>query len=228
MSKPARPPGQGPPFRPASGWHRTQRPPATDRRPAASAPPCSLPKPCGRSRTSAARESSTDPITPLRRNSARSVAVSTITSATRPEKLMSLAPIDSSTRSSWRSGCRRLAAARASRSSASCALTVPRQLAPALVGGHSRRALRAEQAVGDGGAGAGQRQIGHRDVRVLHGERQRGAGLVAVQRAMAGGVEPQRALALPHLQACPAPRRPGRPCSRRGSGGNTACSAIPR
>ena len=58
-------------------------------------------------------------------------------------------------------------------------------------------ALRAEQAVGDGGAGAGQRQIGHRDVRILHGERQRGAGLVAVERAVAGGIEPQRALALP-------------------------------
>ena len=33
------------------------------------------------------------PITPLRRNSARSVALSTMTSATRPEKSMSLAPI---------------------------------------------------------------------------------------------------------------------------------------
>ena len=47
------------------------------------------------------------PITPLRRNSARSVALSTMTSATRPEKSMSLAPIDSSTRSSVRSGWRR-------------------------------------------------------------------------------------------------------------------------
>ena len=114
---------------------------------------------------------------------------------------MSLAPIDSSTRSSLRSGWRRFAAVTASRNSVSCALTLPEQLAPDLVGGHSRALLRAEQPVGDGGAGAGQRQIGHRDVRILHGERQRGAGLVAVQRAMAGRIEPQRALALPHLQA---------------------------
>ncbi len=61
-------------------------------------------------------------------------------------------------------------------------------------------ALRAEQAVDDGGAGAGQRQIGHRDVRMAHRERQRGAGLVAVERAMAGGIEPERALPLPDLQ----------------------------
>ena len=47
---------------------------------------------------------SPDPMTPLRLNSTRSVGVSTITSATSPEKLMSLAPIDSSTRSSLRSG----------------------------------------------------------------------------------------------------------------------------
>jgi hypothetical protein len=58
-------------------------------------------------------------------------------------------------------------------------------------------ALRAEQPVGDGGAGAGQRQIGDRDVRILHGERQRGARLVAVQRAVAGRIEPERALPLP-------------------------------
>ena len=62
------------------------------------------------------------------------------------------------------------------------------------------RALRAEQPVGDGGAGAGQRQIGHRDMRIAHRERQRGPGLVAVQRAVAGRVEPQRGLTLPDLQ----------------------------
>ena len=77
-------------------------------------------------------------------------------------------------------------------------------LAGAVGAGFGRRAfarlLRAEQPVGDGGAGAGQRQIGHRDVRILHGERQRGAGLVAVQRAVAGRIQPQRALPLPHLQ----------------------------
>ena len=51
---------------------------------------------------------------------------------------MSLAPIDSSTRSSLRSGWRRFAAVTASRNSASCALTLPEHLAPDLVGGHSR------------------------------------------------------------------------------------------
>jgi len=45
--------------------------------------------------------------------------------------------------------------------------------------------LGAEHSLGDGGAGAGQRQIGHRDVRILHGQRQRGAGLVTVERAVA-------------------------------------------
>ena len=37
-------------------------------------------------------------------------------------------------------------------------------------------------------------------MRILHGERQRSPGLVAVQRAVAGIVEPQRALALPVRQ----------------------------
>ncbi len=74
------------------------------------------------------------------------------------------------------------------------------------VGGGFRRqafagALRAEQPVRDGGAGAGQRQVGHRDMRILHGERERGAGLIAVQRAVTGGIEPQRAVALPVRQA---------------------------
>src|SRR5882724_11908967 len=99
---------------------------------------------------------------------------------------MSLAPIDSSTRSSWRSGCRRFAAVTASRNSSSCPLTPAEQLELDLLGGHSR-ALAAEQSVGDRGAGAGERQIGDGDVRILHGERERGAGLIAVERAMAGG-----------------------------------------
>ena len=160
----------------------------------------SLPKLCGNSRASAARESSTDPITPLRLNSARSVGVSTITSATSPEKLMSLAPIDSRTRSSLRSGCRRFAAVTASRNSANCALTMPLQVLARFRRRAFPCALRTEQSVGDGGPGAGERQIGHRDVRILHGERQRGAGLIAVERAVAGRIEPERALALPHLQ----------------------------
>ena len=113
---------------------------------------------------------------------------------------MSLAPIDSSTRSSLRSGWRRLAAASGFAQFGELAVDG----AGAGVGRFRRRAfagaLRAEQAVGDGGAGAGQRQIGHRDVRILHGERQRGAGLVAVERTVAGGIEPERALPLPYRQ----------------------------
>ena len=104
-----------------------------------------------------------------------------------------------------RSGCRRLAAAER------LAQFAHLRVDDALAGGGFRgrafpRALRAEQTVGDGGAGAGQRQIGHRDVRITHRERQRGAGLVAVERAVAGRIEPDRAMALPVLQRvrCPA------------------------
>ena len=78
-------------------------------------------------------------------------------------------------------------------------MTVPWQLSD-FDGEAIAGALRAEQAVGDGGAGAGQRQVGHRDVRILHGERERGAGLIAVERAVAGRIEPERALALPDRQ----------------------------
>src|SRR5260370_25661455 len=42
--------------------------------------------------------------------------------------------------------------------------------------------------------------MGRGDRGILCRQRQRGAGLIAVQRAMAGGVEPERALALPYLQ----------------------------
>ena len=37
-------------------------------------------------------------------------------------------------------------------------------------------------------------------MRILHGERQRGAGLIAVERAVTGRIQPERALTLPHLQ----------------------------
>src|ERR1700738_3954106 len=37
-------------------------------------------------------------------------------------------------------------------------------------------------------------------MRILYRQRQRGAGLIAGERAMAGGIEPERALALPYLQ----------------------------
>ena len=51
---------------------------------------------------------------------------------------MSLAPIDSSTRSSLRSGWRRLAAVSASRNSAIWPFTVPWQVLLDFDGGHSR------------------------------------------------------------------------------------------
>src|SRR5207244_11449266 len=96
------------------------------------------------------------------------------------------------------------------------------------------KALRAEQAIVDGGAGAGERQIGDRDVRILHGQLQRGAGLVAVERAVAGRVEPPGALALPHLPRLR--RRAGatalvagaaRPVVLRGRGGEIVTEAKP-
>jgi len=37
-------------------------------------------------------------------------------------------------------------------------------------------------------------------VRILHGECKRGAGLIAVERAVAGGIEPERGIALPVWQ----------------------------
>src|SRR6185369_10589813 len=58
-------------------------------------------------------------------------------------------------------------------------------------------ALRAQQTVADAGAGAGEWQKGHRDVGVAHRERESRAGLVAVERAVAGRVEPERAVMLP-------------------------------
>ena len=53
-------------------------------------------------------------------------------------------------------------------------------------------ALRVEQTAIDGGAGAGERQERHRDVRSLDGERERGAQLITVERAMARPVHPPR------------------------------------
>ena len=135
MSKPAgrRRRARRPP--PASDWRRTHRRRATSRRPAASALRAVWQNPAaGRCSCAAAGICSTEPITPERRNSARSVGLSTITSATSPEKLMSLAPIDSSTD---RAGGRAagVAAVTAPRNSVSCALTLPEQLAPDLVAG---------------------------------------------------------------------------------------------
>ena len=87
MSKPARPPGQGaPPFgqrRIGVGRvdHARQ---VADQRLQRLAQFCKSLRQVARQR--AARDRPPMAITPLRRNSARSVAVSTITSATRPEK----------------------------------------------------------------------------------------------------------------------------------------------
>ena len=62
---------------------------------------------------------------------------------------------------------------------------------------HSRDALAAEKACADGRAGAGERQEGDRDMRALDRERERGAQLIAVERAVAGPAFPARALARP-------------------------------
>src|SRR5438093_5214233 len=58
-------------------------------------------------------------------------------------------------------------------------------------------ALAAEKARADGRARAGERQIRDRDVRVLDRKRERGARLVAVERAMAGAALPARTLPRP-------------------------------
>ena len=160
-------------------------------------------------------------------NSTRSTPAVTITSATRPENLMSLAPTVSRTGRA----CAR-AAACARRSSASLQL---RDLRRHRAGAAPLRravacALRLEQAVLDGGAGAGERQERHGDVLVFHRERKRGAKLIAVERAVAGRRHPARAVARPIADARERrvqpdfPRRPCRRCSRRGSAGNIRSS----
>ncbi len=110
---------------------------------------------------------------------------------------MSLAPTDRKIRSICRSAWRRLAAVIASRSSGTCALTVPWQVTPVRVTRHSRARCEPSRPWLDGRAGAGERQEGDGDVRMADGERQRCARLVAVERAVAGGVRPLRVEALP-------------------------------
>ena len=62
--------------------------------------------------------------------------------------------------------------------------------------GHSRaRWCRGSRV--DGGAGAGERNEGDGEVRILDRERERGAHLIAVERAMAGAAHPARALPRP-------------------------------
>ena len=60
-------------------------------------------------------------------------------------------------------------------------------------------ALPAEHAGIDRGSAAGERQEGHGSVRLLDGERERGTNLIAVQRTMAGGAHPARAVMRPVL-----------------------------
>src|SRR5581483_2868708 len=66
--------------------------------------------------------------------------------------------------------------------------------------------------------GAGERQIGDGDMGVAHREGERGAGLVAVERAVARRVEPESAVALPVGE-----------CIRRlaGAAALEACAARP-
>src|SRR5262249_4683128 len=61
------------------------------------------------------------------------------------------------------------------------------------------RALAGEQADVDGGAGAGERQERHREVRVLDRETERGSQLMAVERAVARPAHPSRRQQRPGL-----------------------------
>src|SRR5215472_17673377 len=119
-----------------------------------------------------------------------------MTLAMSPEKKMSLAPMVSSTRSRLRSAWWRRAAASSSVNSAIWARTVPEQGAPVPGLGHSR-ALVVEESGIDSGARAAEWQERDGKMRVLDRERERGAHLVAVERAVAGAAEPARALLRP-------------------------------
>src|SRR5690349_19778846 len=59
------------------------------------------------------------------------------------------------------------------------------------------RALVVEEAGIDGGARAAERNERHGEMRILDGERERGAHLLTVERAVAGTAEPARALLRP-------------------------------
>ena len=108
-------------------------------------------------------------------------------------------------------------AARAVRYCCSCVTCAGTVLGQLPVGGavELARALRAEHAVVDRRAGAGERQERHRDVRVLDRERQRGAQLIAVERAMAGLAQPARAERASTAARSPARRARARRCGRR-------------
>ncbi len=106
---------------------------------------------------------------------------------------MSFAPMVRKTRSSVRPGWVRRARARSSRSCVDLARHRGRtgvRVAAAAI--ELARALGAEQPDLDRGARAGERHEGHRDMRVLDRQPERGAQLVAVERAVAGGGQPAR------------------------------------
>src|SRR5215469_11517585 len=58
-------------------------------------------------------------------------------------------------------------------------------------------ALAGEHSSSDGRAGTRERQKRHRKVRLLDRQRERTSDLIAVQRAMAGGIHPPRAVPRP-------------------------------
>ena len=120
-----------------------------------------------------------------------------MTLATSAAKLTSLAPIVNSTMSRLRCGSWRCAAAMRSLSSASCAGAVPEQAVNSHDRGTFVGALAAEHADLDGGPGARERQEGHGKMRLLDRECERGAHLIAVERAMASRIHPTRAVARP-------------------------------
>src|SRR5262245_49811081 len=119
-----------------------------------------------------------------------------MTLAMSPEKKMSLAPMVSSTRSRLRSAWWRRAAASSSVNSAIWARTVPEQGAPVPGLGHSRaRWLLRNPALMVAPEQPSGRNVTERCGFSIASER--GAHLVAVERAVAGAAEPARALLRP-------------------------------
>ena len=138
---------------------------------------------------------------------------------------MSLAPMVSRIRSKLRSGSGAARAASAARQLArTCAGTVVGQVPAA---GALARARDSNKPLIDCRARAGERQEGHGDLRVLDRERERGAQLIAVERAMARALiqpAPRRHSAPPLRRRTSAVGSHARsPRSRRGSGGNIRC-----
>ncbi len=181
----------------------------------------------GRLRSRMFCESATVAMWPLRPNSSRSVRASMMTSATSPANWMSLAPMVSSTRSRRAVGA--MLARGRERLGQRRDLRARRRRAGG-VGARARAfgdALRAEEAGGDRRARAGERNEGDGDVRVLDREAERGAHLVAVERAVARAASASARSGAPrrrHAGPIPRSRRSGCRCSRRVRAGNTRWS----